>query len=73
VSPSGRRVLPFIALTLVYWPVALFVIGVSQMGDCYVDEPACEHGKAIAFWRVLGVEAAVFAALLYGLAKLFRR
>lgn len=36
---SGRAVAVF---TVLYWPVALFAVGLSGMGDCFLDDAVCE-------------------------------
>lgn len=72
MSPSAKRILPFVALTLIYWPVALFLLGASQMGDCYIDGLKCEKGRAVVFWRILAVEVIMFAGAAYVLARLPR-
>lgn len=73
MSPSAKRILPFIALTVLYWPVALFLLAVSQMGDCYVPGAECEQGRALFLRQMLAVEAGLYLLFLYGLWKLRAR
>jgi hypothetical protein len=69
VSPSFRRVAPFILLTLLYWPVALFILGVGLMGDCFPDDAACEASREPNFWRALAGETALYAMMFWILIK----
>ncbi|HEY0312223.1 MAG TPA: hypothetical protein VGC56_06975 [Allosphingosinicella sp.] len=63
MSPSFRRIGPFILVTLVYWPIALIFLGLATMGDCF--DAACEAGRAPALWRLLAGEAALYGIIIF--------
>ena len=69
MSPSFRRLLPAMLLTLVYWPAALLVIALGAMGDCYPDDLDCHSGKEPRLWLALAVEAAVYVALVWSVTR----
>jgi len=69
MSPSFRRLLPPLILTICYWPIALIFLGLSLMGDCFADRAVCEAGQRTALWAVLTVEVVIYAALLFSLIR----
>jgi hypothetical protein len=69
VSPSFRRIAPVIIGTFLYWPVALFVLGLSQMGDCFADAATCESGRTTGMLQLGAIETALYALIIYLLVR----
>ena len=73
MSPSFKQLLGPLLLTVCYWPIALFFLGLSLMGDCFADRAVCEAGYRSAFRTVLAVEVAIYAALLFAIVRQLTR
>ena len=69
MSPSFKRILPALLLTIFYWPAALMLLGISLMGDCFETEAVCDA----SFRTTLGIELAVaitfYAWLLFKMLR----
>lgn len=63
MSPSFRRLAPFILVTFCYWPFALIFLGLGAMGDCI--EAACDSGRTTSLWRFFAGEAALYALVIF--------
>jgi hypothetical protein len=69
VSPSFRRIAPIIIVTLLYWPVALYGLVLTQIGDCFVDDATCAAGRTTGLLRLAGIETALYALIVYLLVR----
>ena len=69
MAPSFKRLLGPILLTIVYWPIALILLGLSLLGDCFAQRAVCEAGRRSMIVTVLAVELAVYAFLLLSITR----
>ena len=69
MSPSFRRVIPFILLTLIYWPIALFLLALWGMGDCFPNDVGCEDARITALWWGFAAELALYALIFFVMLK----
>ena len=69
MSPSFKRLLGPLVLTVCYWPLALIFLGLSLLGDCFAEKAMCEAGRRSVLTTVLTVELGIYAFLLFSIAR----
>lgn len=63
------RTVRVVVLTLFYWPIALFLLALSLMPECFAEVVACEATKRTTAAVIFGCAAAFYALLLLGILR----
>ena len=53
-----------VLLTVLYWSIALFILGLSMLPECLVDVAPCEATKRTTAVVIFSIEVGLYALIL---------